>query len=114
MPLDVLWATSKYASYKYVNLGTFYGPIDKNNSFFNAFNDLSPPSFGIGDVLGCGMNLETRQIIFTLNGKRLNTSNWLASTTELYPTVSLSNQTVIVANFGPNFTYDISAEYDNF
>ncbi|KAL3076633.1 hypothetical protein niasHT_039087 [Heterodera trifolii] len=97
-----LSVVSRAGTYAYRNNCYVYidGSID-NSSIYG-----SSKNFSSEDIVGCGVNLATRQIIFTKNGRRLDVSNSLVSSfaVPLFPFISLYGfGDKIVANFGPKF-----------
>uniref|UniRef100_A0A183CMP7 B30.2/SPRY domain-containing protein n=1 Tax=Globodera pallida TaxID=36090 RepID=A0A183CMP7_GLOPA len=99
MPLDT-WIGEHRENYAYYDSGYIYG---HSINYICGF-----PRYETGDVIGCGVNWATHEIIYTKNGERLDTANlYVLTTTDLYPAVTMYNPGDIVeANFGPIFQYN--------
>uniref|UniRef100_A0A914HZ46 B30.2/SPRY domain-containing protein n=1 Tax=Globodera rostochiensis TaxID=31243 RepID=A0A914HZ46_GLORO len=105
MPLNT-WVGRDKGTYSYDNIGLYWGHPAKDNG----------PSFDAGDVVGCGVDLATRQIIYTKNGQRLKTARLFVanSDADLFPCISMFKpRNKIEANFGSNFKFDIAKTFRN-
>ncbi|KAL3071422.1 hypothetical protein niasHS_016706 [Heterodera schachtii] len=93
--------TYAYASYGYIFI----------NGEGNETNDQY--FYDVGDTVGIGVHLTSRQMIFTKNGLRLDISDFMVDPSfaddSFHPFVSLEDAgDKIEANFGPNFKFDLA------
>ena len=73
------------------------------------------PTFGVGDVVGCGLDYAARRVFFTHNGVFLGYApgkdTWPQDNNDWFPTVGLDTDAVVQFNFGQDapFAFDLES-----
>uniref|UniRef100_A0A914HLL4 B30.2/SPRY domain-containing protein n=1 Tax=Globodera rostochiensis TaxID=31243 RepID=A0A914HLL4_GLORO len=95
-------------TYAYESNGNFWGHAtngSRRNFFIRSYIE-GKPEFGSGDTVGCGVNLATRRIVYTKNGKRLDYGDLSVDCADLFPCATLFHSgDKIESNFGPDFKF---------
>ncbi|KAL3124010.1 hypothetical protein niasHT_003717 [Heterodera trifolii] len=92
-------------SFAYWSDGSIHGCCDSLPNPLDGFTQ-----FGEADTVGCGIDLLTRAIFFTMNGTRIETGYLYADTVHMFACCTLVDyEDRIQANFGPHFMYNLSS-----